>query len=41
MDAERFPHFEQMLPDLKREDFHGVAITDLHIARVSGAGYPP
>src|SRR5258707_3703155 len=30
-----------MLSDLKREDFHVVAITDLHIARVSGAGYTP
>src|SRR5260370_29435677 len=30
-----------MLSDLKREDFHVVAITDLHIARVAGAGYAP
>jgi len=41
VDTERFPHFEQMLSDLKREDFHVVAITDLHIARVPGAGYTP
>jgi alpha-glucosidase len=41
VDTERFPHFEQMLADLKREDFHVVAITDLHIARVPGAGYAP
>ena len=41
VDTERFPHFEQMLSDLKREDFHVVAITDLHIARVPGAGYAP
>jgi len=41
VDTERFPHFEQMLSDLKREDFHVVAITDLHIARIPGAGYAP
>src|SRR6266852_5589647 len=41
VDTERFPHFEQMLSDLKREEFHVVAITDLHIARVPGAGYAP
>src|SRR5882762_1765428 len=41
VDAERFPHFEQMLSDLKREEFHVVAITDLHIARIPGAGYAP
>jgi alpha-glucosidase len=41
VDSDRFPHFEQMLSDLKREDFHVVAITDLHIARVPGAGYAP
>ena len=41
VDTDRFPHFEQMLSDLKREDFHVVAITDLHIARVPGAGYAP
>src|SRR5216684_6817717 len=41
VDTEHFPHFEQMLSDLKREDFHVVAITDLHIARVPGAGYAP
>ncbi len=41
VDTERFPHFEQMLSDLKREQFHVVAITDLHIARVPGVGYAP
>jgi len=29
---ERFPHFVPMLADLKKEDFHVVGITDLHIA---------
>jgi alpha-glucosidase len=32
VDTERFPHFEQMLADLKRQDFHVVAITNLHTA---------
>jgi alpha-glucosidase len=41
VDMERFPHFEQMLSDLKREDFQVVVITDLHIARVPGSGYTP
>jgi alpha-glucosidase len=41
VDRERFPHFEQMLSDLKRDKFHVVVITDLHIAQVSGAGYAP
>ena len=40
VDTERFPHFEQMLSDLKRDNFHVVAITDLHIARIAD-GYPP
>src|ERR1700730_4219063 len=39
VDTARFPHFDQMLSDLKRENFHVVAITDLHIARVPGGGY--
>ena len=41
VDTERFPHFDQMLSDLKRDKFHVVAITDLHIARIPGAGYAP
>jgi len=41
VDSEHFPHFEQMLSDLKRQDFHVVAITDPHIARAPGAGYAP
>lgn len=40
VDTERFPHFERMLSDLKRDNFHVVAITDLHIARIAD-GYPP
>lgn len=41
VDSEKFPHFEQMLADLKREKFHVVAITDLHIAKLPEAGYAP
>jgi alpha-glucosidase len=41
VDKEKFPHFEQMLADLKQEKFHVVAITDLHIARVPDGGYAP
>ncbi len=41
VDTERFPHFDQMLADLKRDHFKVVAITDLHIARLPDAGYAP
>jgi alpha-glucosidase len=41
VDTEKFPHFQQMLADLKNENFHVVAITDLHIARQAGDGYMP
>jgi alpha-glucosidase len=38
---ERFPTFEQMIADLKKQDFHTVVITDLHIADLPNAGYKP
>lgn len=41
VDTERFPHFDQMLSDLKSEKFHVIAITDLHIAQVPNSGYTP
>lgn len=41
VDPERFPHFDRMLSDLKRDKFHVVVITDLHIAKIPGAGYTP
>jgi alpha-glucosidase len=41
VDTKAFPHFEQMLADLKREHFHVVVITDLHIAKLPNAGYAP
>jgi len=36
IDRERFPHFEQMVKDLRQEGFKLVTITDLHIADVPG-----
>jgi alpha-glucosidase len=41
VDTERFPHFEQMLADLKRDHFKVVTITDLHIAKFPDSGYTP
>ncbi|MDR3772868.1 MAG: glycoside hydrolase family 31 protein [Terracidiphilus sp.] len=41
VDPERFPHFEQMIQDLKAEHLHTVVITDLHIADLPNAGYKP
>ncbi|HEY0564399.1 MAG TPA: glycoside hydrolase family 31 protein [Terriglobales bacterium] len=38
IDRQRFPHFEQMIQDLRKDGFSVVAITDLHIAK---ADYPP
>jgi alpha-glucosidase len=41
VNPERFPNFPVMLGDLKKQNFHVVAITDLHIADAPGAGYVP
>lgn len=41
VNTDRFPHFQQMISDLKRDNFHVVVITDLHIAKVPDAGYAP
>jgi alpha-glucosidase len=41
VDQIQFPHFSQMIADLKKEDFHVVAITDLHIADLPNAHYAP
>jgi alpha-glucosidase len=41
IDPEKFPTFVSMLADLKKEDFHVVGITDLHIASLPGQGYAP
>jgi alpha-glucosidase len=41
VDTTKFPHFSQMIRDLAKREFHVVAITDLHIARLPGANYAP
>jgi alpha-glucosidase len=41
VDREKFPRFEQMIEDLKRQNFHVVAITDLHIASAPLENYAP
>jgi alpha-glucosidase len=41
IDRTQFPHFEQMIEDLKKQNFHVVAITDLHIASAPKENYAP
>jgi alpha-glucosidase len=41
VDEEKFPHFVDMIQDLKRDNFHLVTITDLHIAHLPNSGYIP
>jgi alpha-glucosidase len=41
VDPKKFPNFAGMLSDLKKQNFHVVGITDLHIADLPGAGYIP
>jgi len=41
IDRERFPHFEQMVQDLKQQGIKLVLINDLHIAALPNAGYKP
>jgi alpha-glucosidase len=41
VDAERFPHFDQLIHDLKAEHLHTVLITDLHVAYLPNSGYKP
>jgi alpha-glucosidase len=36
-----FPHFEQMIADLRAQGFHIVTITDLHIKKDPGHNYAP
>jgi alpha-glucosidase len=38
---DRFPAFSALMGDLKKDNFHVVAITDLHIASLPNAGYAP
>ena len=37
VDRERFPHFEQMIKDLRQQGFKLITITDLHIAKLPGS----
>jgi alpha-glucosidase len=41
VDPERFPHFDQLIQDLKAEHLHTVVITDLHVAYLPNGGYKP
>jgi alpha-glucosidase len=41
VDPQSFPHFEQMIADLRQQEFHVVVITDLHIADRPSSGYLP
>jgi alpha-glucosidase len=41
VNREYFPHFEQMIADLRAQGFRTVTITDLHIKRDPGHGYAP
>jgi alpha-glucosidase len=41
VDPERFPHFDQLIQDLKAEHLHTVLITDLHVAYLPNSGYKP
>jgi alpha-glucosidase len=41
VDPERFPHFDQMIKDLKAQHLHTVVITDLHLAAQPHIGYKP
>jgi alpha-glucosidase len=41
VDTEKFPHFSQMVRELTQKEFHVVAITDLHIAKLPDANYAP
>jgi alpha-glucosidase len=36
-----FPHFEQMIADLRTQGFHTILITDLHIKKNPNHGYAP
>jgi len=41
IDPQRFPHFDQLIQDLKAEHLHTVVITDLHVAYLPNSGYKP
>ena len=39
VNRQRFPHFEQMIADLRAQGFHTILITDLHIKKDPNHGY--
>jgi alpha-glucosidase len=41
INREYFPHFEQMIADLRAQGFHTILITDLHIKKNPSHGYVP
>jgi alpha-glucosidase len=41
VDPQTFPNFPGLVSDLRKQHFHLVTITDLHIARVANQGYAP
>jgi alpha-glucosidase len=41
INREYFPHFEQLVADLRKQGFHTIAITDLHIKKNPNHGYAP
>ena len=41
VDPDRFPDFPGLVAELKKQHFHLVTITDLHIAHVANQGYMP
>ena len=41
VDPKTFPDFPTLVSDLRKDHFHLVTITDLHIARVANQGYSP
>jgi len=41
VDPKNFPNFPGLVSDLRKQHFHLVTITDLHIAHIANAGYAP
>jgi len=41
VNSQTFPNFPGLVSDLRKQHFHLVLITDLHIARVANQGYAP
>ena len=41
VDAQTFPNFPGLVSDLRKQNFHLVLITDLHVARIANQGYAP